>query len=149
MPLHLALGNKESYEGWLEFLRNLVARGLPVPSRLYRDDGAPGLLRALEEVFPQSVRPDLSGHKMQNVLGKLPEAARTQVKEWLRAVRDAPTLEQERERAAQVIELYEREYPAAMKSFTDDLEASLAPRRVGAVGASQVRAHHQPDRASL
>jgi len=129
VPLHLALGNRESYEGWLEFLRGMVARGLPVPLTM-TSDGAPGMLRALDEIFPRSVRIRCWMHKMQNVLGKLPEAARAEVKTQLQAVRDAPTLEEGRRKAAQVIEMYEREYPAAMKSFGDDLEASLAHLRV-------------------
>jgi putative transposase len=129
VPLALALGNRESYAGWLEFLRDLVARGLPPPLTM-TSDGAPGMLRALEEVFPQSVRIRCWMHKMQNVLGKLPEAARAEVKTQLQAVRDAPTLEEGRAKAAQVIEMYEREYPAAMRSLADDLEASLAHLRV-------------------
>ena len=47
--LHLALGQQERYQCWLEFLRNLVARGLRVPLTI-TSDGAPGLLRAIEEV---------------------------------------------------------------------------------------------------
>jgi transposase-like protein len=129
VPLYLALGNRESYEGWLEFLRDMVARGLRPPLTM-TSDGAPGMLRALEEVFPLSVRIRCWMHKMQNVLGKLPEAAREEVKTQLQAVRDAPTPEEGRQKAAQVIEMYEREYPAAMKSFADDLEASLAHLRV-------------------
>jgi transposase-like protein len=87
VPLHLALGNRESYEGWLEFLRDLVARGLAPPLAM-TSDGAPGMLRALDEVFPLSVRIRCWMHKMQNVLGKLPEAARARVKAELQAVRD-------------------------------------------------------------
>jgi putative transposase len=144
--LHLALGNRESYEGWLDFLRDLVARGLPVPLTM-TSDGAPGMLRALEEVFPQSVRIRCWMHKMQNVLGKLPEAARAQVKEWLQAVRDAPTPEQGRKLAAQVMGLYEREYPAAMKCLTDDLEASLAHLRVPPAHRQFVRTTNLIERA--
>jgi len=146
VPLHLALGNRESYEGWLEFLRDMVGRGLPVPLTM-TSDGAPGMLRALDEVFPQSVRIRCWMHKMQNVLGKLPEAVRAQVKEWLQAVRDAPTLEEGRAKAAQVIELYEHEYPGAMKSFADDLEASLAHLRVPPTHRKFVRTTNLIERA--
>jgi len=31
--LHLALGNKESYPNWLDFLRGMVARGLQAPCK--------------------------------------------------------------------------------------------------------------------
>jgi len=146
VPLHLALGNRESYEGWLEFLRDMVARGLPVPLTM-TSDGAPGMLRALDEVFPKSVRIRCWMHKMQNVLGKLPEAAREEVKAQLQAVRDAPTLEEGRAKATQVIEMYEREYPAAMKSFADDLEASLAHLRVPVAHRKFVRTTNLIERA--
>jgi len=146
VPLHLALGNRESYQGWLEFLRDMVARGLPAPLTM-TSDGAPGMLRALEEVFPQSVRIRCWMHKMQNVLGKLPESARNEVKQWLQAVRDAPTLEEGRAKAAQVIEMYERTYPAAMKSFADDLEASLAHLRVSPAHRKFVRTTNLIERA--
>ena len=146
VPLHLALGNRESYEGWLEFLRGMVARGLAPPLTM-TSDGAPGMLRALEEVFPQSVRIRCWMHKMQNVLGKLPEAARAEVKKWLVAVREAPTLEAGRRIAAEVIALYQRDYPAAMKSFADDLEASLAHLRVPAEHRKFVRTTNLIERA--
>jgi len=146
VPLALALGNRESHEGWLEFLRGLVARGLRPPLTM-TSDGAPGMLRALEEVFPQSVRIRCWRHKMQNVLGKLPEAARAEVKGWLAAVREAPTLEQGRQLAAQVIEMYERQYPAAMKSFADDLEASLGHLRVPTAHRKFVRTTNLIERA--
>jgi putative transposase len=127
--LHLALGNKESHADWLDFLRDMVARGLPVPLTM-TSDGAPGLLRALEEVFPRSLRIRCWRHKMENVLTKLPESAKEEVKAWLVAVREAPTPDTGRQAAAETIARFEREYPAAMKSFADDLDASLAHLRV-------------------
>jgi len=127
--LHLALGNKESHADWLDFLRDMVARGLPVPLTM-TSDGAPGLLRALGEVFPQSLRIRCWRHKMENVLTKLPESAKQEVKAWLVAVRDAPTPEAGRQAAAETLTRFEREYPAAMKSFADDLDASLMHLRV-------------------
>jgi len=90
--LHLALGNQESHAAWLDFLRELVGRGLRPPLTM-TSDGAPGLLRALEAVFPASLRIRCWRHKLRNVLDKLPESARAEVKAWLQAVRDAPTLE--------------------------------------------------------
>jgi transposase-like protein len=132
--LHLALGNKESHADWLEFLRAMVGRGLPVPLTTRRkaphSDGAPGLLRALAEVFPSSLRIRCWMHKMRNVLGKLPDSARQEVKAWLAAVRDAPTLEAGQQAAAETIAHFERQYPAAMKSFADDPDASLMHLRV-------------------
>ena len=100
--LHLTLGNKESHADWLDFLRGRVARGLRPPLTM-TSDGAPGLLRALTEVFPNSLRLRCWVHKMRNVLDKLPNSAREEVKAWLHSVRDAPTPEAGREAAAETI----------------------------------------------
>ena len=53
--LHLALGNTESADNWREFLRDLVRRGLRPPTTI-TSDGAPGLLQAIAQVWPQSLR---------------------------------------------------------------------------------------------
>ena len=53
--LHLAVGNKESEGCWVEFMRDMVARGLRVPTSI-TSDGAPGLVNAIEGVFSQSLR---------------------------------------------------------------------------------------------
>lgn len=127
--LHLALGNKESRADWVSFLRDMISRGLPVPLTM-TSDGAPGLMAALEELFPQSLRFRCWRHKMENVLNKLPESAKAEVKAWLCAVRDAPTLEAAERMASEVLARFEAQYPAAMRSFADDLPASLAHLRV-------------------
>ncbi len=80
--LHMAVGNKESYSDWLDFLRDMARRDLRLVLTT-TSDGAPGLLRALDEVFPQSLRIRCWVHKMRNVLGKLPESAPAKVKAWL------------------------------------------------------------------
>lgn len=51
--LHLAVGNKESEACWVEFMRDMVARGLRTPTSV-TSDGAPGLVNAVESVFAQS-----------------------------------------------------------------------------------------------
>lgn len=49
--LHLEMGEKESYEAWLGLLHNLVERGVKEPI-LVASDGAPGLRKAIREVYP-------------------------------------------------------------------------------------------------
>ena len=51
MLLHLALGNKESYEDWLSFLRDMIKRGLRVPTTV-TTDGAAGVIKEVKAVFP-------------------------------------------------------------------------------------------------
>ena len=72
--LHLALGKKESYQKWLEFLRHLVKRGLETPV-LVNADGAPGPIRALAEVFPHSLQRRRLAHKTRSFTAKVPNSA--------------------------------------------------------------------------
>jgi putative transposase len=71
--LHLTLGNKESYANWLDFLRGMVRRGLRAPVQT-TTDGSPGVIRAVEEVFPHSLRQRCLAHKTRNVLDKVPDS---------------------------------------------------------------------------
>ena len=123
--LHLALGNRESYQNWLEFLRDMVRRGLRTPL-LITTDGAPGLISAVTEVFPKSLRQRCLFHKTGNVLDKVPDSVRAEVKAMIQAAYYAPNQEVARMMAAKVLETYQGRYPSAMNSFQDDWEASIA-----------------------
>ena len=46
--LHVALGNKESYDCWKDFFRTMLARGLRMPL-LVTSDGAPASLIRVSE----------------------------------------------------------------------------------------------------
>jgi transposase-like protein len=87
--LHMSLGNKESQESWLEHLRSLVSRGLPTPLTV-TCDGATGLIKAIEAMWPESERIRCWFHKMANVLDKVPDSHRETVKRLLLDIRDAP-----------------------------------------------------------
>ena len=50
--LGLALGSRESYDGWLAFGRDMIARGLRAPA-LVIADGAPGIWKAVRELWPR------------------------------------------------------------------------------------------------
>jgi len=66
----------------------MVGRGLKVPLTV-TTDGAPGLIRAVEEVWPQSLRIRCWVHKMRNVLDKVPEPVKDDLKAHLVSIRDA------------------------------------------------------------
>jgi putative transposase len=36
-------------------------------------DGAPGLIKAIEELWPEAIVADALGHKLRNVIAKLPD----------------------------------------------------------------------------
>jgi putative transposase len=127
--LHLDLGNKESHQAWVNFFRSMLRRGLAPPVAI-TSDGAPGLLRAIAEVFPHSLRLRCWFHKVQNVLGKLPDSVHEEALAHLRAIRDAPTLAVGEQLAAAFLEQFGKKYPRAVACFSDDLEASLAHLRL-------------------
>jgi putative transposase len=146
--LHLALGNKESYQNWLDFLRGMVARGLRAPVQT-TTDGSPGLIRAIEEVFPHSLRQRCLAHKTRNVLDKVPDSARDEVKAMIQASYYAPNQDVARMVAAEVLETYQDRYPAAMRSFQDDWEACIAYLRCPAVHHKRIRTTNLLERSFL
>jgi putative transposase len=144
--LHLALGSRESYDNCLDFIRTMVGRGLHTPI-LVTTDGAPGLIRAVEEVWGESLRQRCLAHKMRNILGKVPPAAREEIKRRVQDVFYAPSLEIAKERAAEVLREYQDEHPAAMRSFNDDLQACLAYLRCPLAHHKSVRTTNLLERA--
>jgi transposase-like protein len=146
--LHLALGHKESYANWLEFLRDMVRRGLQTPV-LVTTDGAPGLMRAVEEVFPNSLRQRCLAHKTRNVTDKVPDSARAELKNAVRAAYYAPNREVADMIAADVLKTYQRDYPAAMRSFQDDWEACVAYLRCPAIHHKRIRTTNLLERSFL
>ncbi|MFQ5933902.1 MAG: IS256 family transposase [Dehalococcoidia bacterium] len=144
--IHMSLGNKESYHDWLEHFRDLMRRGLPVPLTV-TTDGAPGLIKAVEAIWPEADRIRCWVHKMQNVLAKVPDEVRPVLKSYLESVRDAPDYDMGRELAEQLVRRFEASYPSAMRSFAEDLEASLAHLKLPPVHRKSVRTTNLVERS--
>src|SRR5487761_1088303 len=69
----LAAATSESTDAWSDFLENLVGRGLCAPL-LVVSDGAPGLIAAIEHVFPRSLRQRCVIHRLRNAVAKVSKA---------------------------------------------------------------------------
>lgn len=136
--LHMSLGNKESADGWLEHFRSLVKRNLPTPLTV-TSDGAPGLIKAIEAMWPEAERLRCWFHKMKNVLEKMPEEYREPIKRQLEQIRDAPDHEAGARHAAAFIEEHQRKFPSAVASFQDDLEATLAHLKLPSLHQRTIR----------
>src|SRR3954466_6857478 len=80
-------GSSESTDAWAGFLNGLVARGLRGPL-LVVSDGAPGLIAAVELVFPHSLRQRCLIHRARNVLAKVPAEHQGEVKKAFWALFD-------------------------------------------------------------
>ncbi len=102
-----------------------MARGLPAPLTI-TTDGAPGLLRAVAEQWPQSLRLRCWVHKVRNIGAKIPTERWCEVKGALVAIRDAATPAAGAQAAQAFLERYGKEFPAAAKCLSEDLDALLA-----------------------
>jgi transposase-like protein len=122
--LDVSLGMREAEQDWLELGRSLTRRGLPAPL-LVLADGAPGLVNAIEQLWPEADRQRCTVHRLRNVLAKLPERERERVKAaYWRALDEASSqLDGERRLRTLVGELADAGYSAAAACLADDLEA--------------------------
>ena len=122
--LHLCLGNKESYQDWLAMLRDMVKRGLPIPTTV-TSDGAPGLVKAIEKIFFQSLRLRCWVHRMKNFGEKVPTEIWPQIKGELRAIRDTRDFDTGILLAQEFATRYRDEYPSLVSCVEEDLEATF------------------------
>jgi transposase-like protein len=123
--LHLSLGGRESTESWKGTLHDLVERGLR-PPQLIISDGNPGLLRAIQDIWPQVPRQRCVVHRMQNVLARVPRKRQAEVKKAMRRIFYAACLEDAKSEARQFIHRYSREFPTAMEILAKHLEECLS-----------------------
>lgn len=122
--IHLALGSRESYDSWISFLHDLTARGLNEPL-LVISDGQAGLLKALREVFPRSLRQRCQVHKMRNILCKLPKGVMKEIKALVQQVFLSPDYETAKRRGKALIARFRARYPSAMECLEKDLEECI------------------------
>src|SRR3990172_2233591 len=120
----VSLGNSESYNAWKGFLEDLMRRGMGAPM-LTVIDGCPGLIKAVDEVFPESDKQRCTKHRSENVLDKVLEQDKAAVKESVRKVFYASTYEH----AKEAVELFKKKwgmkYPSAVACLTENIEDCL------------------------
>jgi transposase-like protein len=123
--LAIRLGQRESYTDWLDLGRNLTKRGLRAPW-LAVSDGAPGLIKAIEEVWPEADRQRCTVHRLRNVLAKLPKKPelheRVRRAYWA-ALDEAADPETAEQRLRGLVGELERDYPSAAACLAEDLPA--------------------------
>ena len=121
----VSLGNKESYNAWRGFLEDLVQRGMNEPM-LTVIDGCPGLVKAVDEVLPNSDKQRCTKHRTENILDKVLERDKAAVKESARKVFYASTYEHAKEAAEMFRRKWGMRYPSAAECLMDGLEHCLA-----------------------
>jgi putative transposase len=136
--LHLASCNAESYERWLEFLRDMVERGLSAPV-LAIAHGTSGVMGALGEVFPNSLQQRCLSLRIREVAEEIPRSARAEVMAMVQAAYYAPSPRLAARISADMLKLYSARYPSAMRSFRDDWATCIAYLRCPPADHSRIR----------
>jgi transposase-like protein len=128
--LSVMLGMRESHEDWVELGRDLIARGLGAPLLIVAD-GAPGLIKAVEQCWPASDRQHCAVHRVRNLLAKLPDRERERVRSaYWQALDDATGERDGKQRLQALVDELERAgYTAAARCLADDSDALVVHLR--------------------
>jgi len=122
--LHLSLGVREGTESWKGVLNDLVERGLKTP-QLIITDGNPGLLKAINDVWPEIPRQRCAVHRIRNVLARVPRKRQDEVRKALHRIFYAACLDDARDEARQFLSHHQREFPSATETLAKHLEECL------------------------
>jgi putative transposase len=144
--LSLSTTTSESYESCVDVLRELGKRGMRPPLTI-TTDGAAGLTKAIDAVWPKSLRIRCWFHKMRNLEQKVPLQAWPAFKALVVDMRDAPSRQKAEERREQIVAQYQREFPEACRCLLDDAEASLNHLEVPPRHQQYVRTSNLAERA--
>jgi putative transposase len=151
----LAPGPGESADAWHDFLADLKDRGLGSPL-LVISDGAPGLISAIEQAFPQALRQRCLIHRARNVLAKNPAGMQPEIKDAYRAIFDTEDLktapgpkltEMIDARIGAFADRYRATYPAAVKILLTDRAGLTAYLRFPAEHHNGIRHSNFIERA--
>lgn len=122
--LAFSVGERENQAAWEELLEDLKRRGVQKVD-LWITDGNQAMLNAIELKFSTSQRQRCIHHKMNNVLGYIPESQQEQVEPELKAIFYQESREKADQEVAAFCEKYAQTYPSAVACLKRDLEACL------------------------
>ena len=83
--LGFTTGDRENQQAWEDLLENLKERGVATID-LWITDGGKAMINAIQNKFPTAKRQRCVRHKMENVLGYIPNQQHDQVYPELRAI---------------------------------------------------------------
>lgn len=123
--LGFTVGDKENQHAWEDLLADLKARGLTQVD-LWITDGHQAMINAIKSQFPESKRQRCVVHKMENVLGYIPNHQQEAIKPELKAIFYQSSRQEADIELAAFTDKYQHIYPSATECLQRDLEASLA-----------------------
>jgi len=122
--LAFCVGERENQKAWEDLLEQLKERGVEKID-LWCTDGHKAMLNALQIKFSASKRQRCIKHKMENVLGYIPEKQQDLVRPELRAIFYQTSREKADQELAAFVAKYEKTYPSAIECLKRDQEACL------------------------
>lgn len=122
--LGFSTGDRENQQAWEALFTDLKDRGLEQVD-LWITDGGKAMINAIESKFLNAKRQRCVKHKMENVLGYIPNEQQDQVYPELRAIFYQDNLEQAQQTAAAFLLKYEPTYPTACDCLRRDLNDCL------------------------
>jgi putative transposase len=115
----------ESETSWREILHDLKARGLRAPS-LAVADGANGFWSAISAEYPETAQQRCWLHKNRNVLDKVPEKLKGEVRRKLREICTSETRAEAMSKIDSLAISLSKDYPKAAACVRDDVDRMLA-----------------------
>lgn len=122
--LAFSVGDRENQAAWEELFEDLKRRGVK-QVQLWITDGKQAMLNAIELKFADSQRQRCVKHKMDNILGYIPDKQREQVEPELKAIFYQENRQKADQEVAAFCEKYAQIYPTAVACLKRDLEACL------------------------
>jgi transposase-like protein len=129
--LAVSLGMRESFEDWQALGRDLISRGLGAPMLIVAD-GAPGLIKAIEQCWPASDRQRCCVHKARNLYAKIPDRERDRIKQaYWQALDDAISETDAKHRLQALVTQLDKEgFTAAARCLAEDFDALVVHLRL-------------------
>lgn len=122
--LAFTVGERENQNAWEDLLENLKSRGVQQID-LWITDGNQAMLNAIQNKFSNSQRQRCIKHKIENVLGYVPEKQQESVRTELKAIFYQESRAKADQLTAAFIEKYAPIYPSAIDCLKRDWEACL------------------------
>jgi len=115
---------EEGKDGWVSVLQDLRARGA-TQMDLIVTDGHEGLLAAVTELFPATLRQRCLLHKQRNVLNAIPRRVRQDIATELLGIWDQPDKQGALTLLAAFKAKYSKRYPEAVRSLAEEEDKTL------------------------
>jgi transposase-like protein len=144
--LAIHLGPRETGASWRAVLEDLVRRGMS-PPKLVVSDGCPGLIAAVEGLWPGVPRQRCTAHKTRNVIGRVPRKDQARVKRDISRIFHAASLDEAERAVGEFLSKYGDEFPTACETLCRDLEDCLTFYRFPEAHWKRIRTSNVIERA--